>query len=107
MVKLMYNKGFSLIETLIVLLISTFLSIVSLSAFRLYATPTTELFESTIIYNQFLSILNHDRYIIEEYGISFNEIGHVNEGNSIVLNQKEYVIQLVTGRFYEKGKYLD
>lgn len=103
----MYNKGFTLIETLLVLIISSILMYSGLSLKGLNRVNLTELFESTVIHTQYLSLFTHSYQSMDDYSITFNEIGHINEGKTLKINTVEVVLQLVTGRIYEKGQYLD
>lgn len=103
----MYNKGFTLIETLLVLIISSILLYSGLKLKALNAVNPTELFESTVIHTQYLSLFKHSYQSMDDYSITFNEIGHINEGKTLKINTVEVVLQLVTGRIYEKGQYLD
>jgi len=100
------NKGFSLIETLIVLLVLTLVGTLTIRPFETVLTQSQD-FQSKLIHTRFDALLSHQTLtlateVITEYPIRFNAQGNINMGQTIPFKNKEVVLQIGTGRCYEK-----
>lgn len=101
-----YNKGFTLIEMLVVLLIiSLLMSIFSLKITYKYHKSTNMLINE-IVYLQFEAIYENDDRYYDEYDmdIHFNRIGNVNHADSYQYYQDEIIVLLGTGRMYNRDE---
>jgi len=100
------NKGFSLIETLIVLLLLTMVGTLTMRPFDTALTQSQD-FQSKLIHTRFDALLTHQTITLEtevltDYAIRFNAQGNINMGQTIPFKNKEVVLQIGTGRCYEK-----
>ncbi len=105
-------KGFTLIEVLLVLLISSLVLLITPSLKIPKPYIDIELFESNVIHHQFMAILNHKEITFESnlstiYPIRFSAIGNIHFPQTIQINESELVISLGPGRIYEKSEYID
>lgn len=105
----MLTKGFTLLETLFVLSVST-LFILIFPAFSFDKNQSdVELFESTVIHTQFLSLYTHQgKKVVDDtihpYPIEFNALANTHYAQTInIYNLKTSVISLGTGKLYEKS----
>ncbi len=108
----MSTKGFTLLELMIVLLVSV--STLLMTPFYKPQHPyiEIELFESDVIHQQFIALLSHKRLRLEivvetSYPIQFNPLGNVLMPQTIHVNDHSLILSLGTGRIYEKSEYLD
>lgn len=108
----MSTKGFTLTEILLVLFITSLVFLIS-PQFKL-SKPyiDIELFESTVINSQVLSLYSHQEFELKtdqltSYPIRFSALGNIHFPQTIIINEEEIVMSLGPGRIYEKRKYLD
>lgn len=94
---LVNKKGYALLETLITLLIITIML-----SFSLNKVTNLEVdhfyFMNDYCLKQSEALLNH-QYTNIDNGISFNEMGHVNAGKTINIDNHKIVIHLGNGYF--------
>ena len=91
------KKGYTLIETLVILLIVTSLTLISLTNYNELSLEQFYLMND-YCYNQSLAIKNTERISLNNE-ISFNELGHVNRAKTININGHKIVIHLGNGYF--------
>jgi prepilin-type N-terminal cleavage/methylation domain-containing protein len=111
MVKLSSNKGFTLIEVSIVLMISLSLSLFFYKPISTSRSISKD-FSSTIVHLQFMALLNHKTIEYEgkiqtEYVIRYNPDGNINMGQTIQFDHKEITLLIGTGKIHEKRIYDD
>lgn len=105
-------KGFTLIEVLIVVFITTLISGIFPIMTTNLAIHEIDLFESSVIHTQFISLLTHqnksfDSKMITVYPIEFNKLANVHYAQTFAFENTELVMSLGTGRLYEKSQYFD
>jgi len=105
--KLLQNKGFTLIEMMLVLLITSLLTVMMFVSMREVYETNVNLIIDDIVMCQFKAIIESEKQYYEDYNIylSFNRKGNVNMANTYIieLNRHCIVVLLGTGRMY--GKY--
>lgn len=92
----MTNKGFSLLEVLLTILIVTSLTLVTLSRVNNFNLSWLD-FSNKYLYLQTDSLINKNENYVEGYDIHFNENGRVNRAQTIDFHNKKIVIHLGTG----------
>lgn len=106
-----WNKGFTLIETLLVCSILSVLYLISVPYSKAVKNESVEFVINDIAYKQFEAIVYGERTSYGEYGtdISFNRKGGVNHADTYSINGIDIVVTLGTGRVYidEKREYFD
>lgn len=96
--KLRNNKGFTLVEVLIVLLI-----VIVLSQSLVIKMNQTFRFEKPFESFQIQSLLTHKRHYISDH-FWYNERGHINQGGVLTKGSQKCTIYLGFGRYRcEKG----
>lgn len=111
MVKLLNNKGFSLVESLLVLFIMGLVTRLSLNPIRLIQSESQKN-AFTYEYNQLrISALVHHEaacldltYVISDKPICINKKGNVNQAQTIRLANEEHVIIIYLGSGYYQFK---
>lgn len=99
------NKGFTLLEMLLVLLIISCLTVLSVMKIP---TLSINMFEEEYYVHQTKAlalaqtqVYNHD-FSSNVGSLSFNALGHVNQAQTIMVNNHKFTVQLGMGRlFYE------
>lgn len=101
------NRGFTLIEMMIVLMIVS-MSTISLSlVFKPFTISDDVLFSDYLKHTQIKALATATKQIVETdhsnvSKLSFNELGNVNMAQTITLSSKKIVIQLGMGRYIEQ-----
>lgn len=92
----MTNKGFTLIDILVVLFIVSSLSLVTISKYSapdfLYIYLTND-----ILRDHVNSLVNKRESLVNEYGYYFNENGNINKAQTIHLKNKDIILHLGNG----------
>jgi len=106
-----WNKGFTLIETLFVLIILFAMSTLTIRPFDFQFTKASD-FQSEFLHAQFMAVLTHTDQILDpsiptDYPIRFKPSGNVSMGQTIQIGRKTLVILIGTGRIHEKSFYDD
>jgi hypothetical protein len=107
--KLASNKGFTLLEMSIVLMILFGFSLIFINPISSYGIKVKD-FTSSLIHIQFMALLNHETFeykgeIEPEYPIRYNANGNINMGQTIVLESIEITLLIGTGKIHEKRIY--
>lgn len=99
----MHHKGFTLIEVLLVLVI-TGMSMFFIPKISFNQTSESiDLYESTLIHTQFVALITHiEQTPFNNPSIHFNESAYINEAQTIDLGSKDLVLLLGPGRMYVK-----
>jgi len=111
MAKLKSNKGTSLLETLIVMMILSLMSSFLLKPIESSTVMLME-FQSSYLHAQYLALRHHSKIelitnIETEFPVTFNANGNVNMGQTVFFKNKAVVIMLGTGRIHEKSIFDD
>lgn len=106
-----WNNGFSLIETLLCLMIVFILGSIMITphpsrSYQIYD------FQSQFLHTQYMALLTHTDQIYEseiqtEFPIRFKANGNVTMGQTIQFGERSMVVLLGTGRIYEKSLHDD
>lgn len=98
----MNNKGFTMLEVLLTIMITSSMLVLTLD--RANSINLDWLyFSNDYLTKQTDSLINKQRNDINDYSISFNENGKVNKAQTISVGEKRIVIHLGTGYFtYEE-----
>ena len=107
MVKLWHNKGYTLIDVLVSLMIISIFSRISLNIVPLDLDH--KLFPYHYLYDQMLSIYENQDIVFEKddgciinYPIKFNNHGNVNMAQTISCLNDEYVVELGWGKIKKR-----
>lgn len=105
--KLSSNKGFSIVETLIVMMVLALFTALTIRPFQNELTQSKD-FQNQIIHTRFDALLLHQTLIVEsqvftEYPIRFNASGNINMGQTVEFLRTKVILQIGTGRCYEKS----
>lgn len=99
------KQGFTLIEMMLVLFISSSLSVIGL---RFVSPLKFDQFENDVISHQLKAIAHHTTYVVPHdlssnvASLSFNEWGNINSAQSIDNGNSQFIFQLGTGRYDKK-----
>jgi len=109
--KLHWNSGFTLIETLFVVIIVSVLGSIAIRPVDLQFTRAYD-FQSEFLHTQFVALMKHTdqnlkTMIVTDYPIRFKPNGNINMGQTIQIGQRTLVILIGTGRIHEKSVYDD
>ena len=107
MVRQHRNKGFSLIETMMVLLGMGLIGSIMIRPVELMLTQADD-FQSLVIHHRFMALYQHRKVTVTtdvptDYPIRFTAQGHINMGQTIRFKRLEVVLMIATGRLYEKS----
>ncbi len=96
-------KGFTGLEMVLVILVISILSSLSLS-FKLPLEPKLKIFEQQYLYQQIRAIAQKQTIPLKtEHSnvklLSFNPLGHVNQGQTIAFDNQKFVVQIGMGRY--------
>jgi len=109
--KLALNKGFTLIEVILVLMIGLGSSVLFQKP-NLSRVQNSNEFKSTLIHLQFMALLTHTTLeyageVITDYPVRYNANGNINMGQTILFNSKRITLLIGTGKIHEKRIYDD
>jgi hypothetical protein len=110
--KRMRRKGHTLIESLLVLILS--ISTLNLSPIGRWLNyeATIRNFEEVYLHRQYLSMLTHRTVELPAHTQlnptpSFNEKGNINSAYTLIFHGQLYTLSFITGRLYEKREQSD
>jgi len=89
------NKGFTLLESIICIFILSIFCIFSLNTYREVNLDYTY-FVGDYLLKQSESYLNKERINLD-YGLSFNEMSHINKAMTIDFNLHDVIVHLGSG----------
>lgn len=90
------NKGFTLLELLVVLSMLTIVSLLTMTCWQFFASKDDAM---DILYKQVLAMHTQDKVFIRQ-SLYFNGNGNINHAQTLKFNRITCTFQLGFGRFY-------
>jgi len=102
MTKLNFAKGYTLLETIVVLAVLSFCTLISFNTIS-FSNKNDDYIDS-IVETQFKAIMDdkYKEYEDDYVEIYFSHLGNVNRAQSFEFNDDTYIVSLGTGRVYIK-----
>jgi len=102
--KQLLNKGFTLIETLIVLVILSLFVSIFYASLTYKANKPIQYIVNEIVITQFKAIIEDEKqyYENDQHELYFNRKGGPNQANTFDFDEISIVVSLGTGRVYVK-----